>query len=245
VRRFYVEGLTADSSNARLMGDELRHLKVLRLKEGEKVILFNGRGLGVKAVIRSIGEAGAELAIEGADSSRRESPLAIILISALTKGDKPDLIVQKATELGVSSIIFYSAGRSIPEVRAVRLDKRLGRWNRIALGAVKQCGRYTLPFINIESGFAEAMERAASAEVKLFFYEGGGLPVGEVLEGRRAEGPKSMAILIGPEGGFTEPEYGLAISSGYKPCGLGPRILRAETAAIVAVAIAQNLLGDL
>ncbi len=227
------------------MGGEFRHLKVLRLKEGERVILFNGKGLGVKAVIRSIGEAVAEFDIEGADASRRESPLGIILISALTKGDKPDLIVQKATELGVSSIIFYPAGRSVPEVRGERLDKRLGRWNRIALGAVKQCGRYTLPVIKIEPGFAGAMERAASAEVKLFFYEGGGPPVGEVLEGRRAEGPKSMAILIGPEGGFTETEYGLAVSSGYKPCKLGPRILRAETAAIAAVAIAQNLLGDI
>jgi len=227
------------------MGDELRHLRVLRLRAGEKVILFNGRGLGFKAVIRSIGDAAAELAIEGALSSHGESPLGIILISALTKGDKPDLIVQKATELGVSSIIFYRAGRSVPEVRAERLDKRLVRWQRIALGAVKQCGRYTLPFINIEPGFAEAMGRAACAEVKLFFYEGGGLPVGDVLEGRRARGPKSMAILIGPEGGFTEDEYGLAVSSGYKPCKLGPRILRAETAAIAAVAIAQNLLGDL
>jgi len=245
LRRFFIEGLTVDSTQAWLRGDEFRHLKVLRLSEGDRVALFNGRGLEFKGVISSIKKDAAGVAIQSAAPSQAESPLDIVLLAGLPKGQKPDLIVQKATELGVKSIIFYCAGRSVPLARGARTDKRLDRWGRIALEAVKQCGRSAVPLISFEQGLKEAMARASSAGIKLFFDEHGGRPVGEALEGWRGRSPQGLALLIGPEGGFTDEERDLALRSAYVACGLGPRILRAETAAIAVVAIVQNLLGDL
>jgi len=245
VRRFFAEGLSADSAEVSLRGDELRHLKVLRLGEGEKVALFNGRGLDCMGVITSVSRASAVVAIESTVASSGESPLNITLLAGLTKAQKPDLIVQKATELGLKSLIFYFAGRSVPEVSEARLNRRLERWRRIALGAVKQCGRSIVPALSCKATLASAIGAANDAGVKLFFYEGGGLPIAEVLAGQEGRAPKGLAILIGPEGGFTEEESLMAQRSGYMACTLGPRILRAETAAIAAVAILQNLLGDI
>ncbi len=245
MRRFYVEDMTEDSSSVSLKADELHHLKVLRLKEGDKVALFNGRGLEAQGVIRSIGKLWADVAIKGTVPSRAESSLNISLICALTKAQKPDLIVQKATELGVRSIIFYYAGHSVPVLRAARTAEKVERWRRIAIGAVKQCRRSIVPALACRGGLALAMDSVAGAGVKLLFYEGGGMPVAEAVASLGGRVPKDLAILIGPEGGFTDEELSLAGEAGYITCGLGPRILRVETAAIVTTAILQNLLGDI
>jgi len=245
MRRFYVEQLREGSAEAIIRGDELRHLKVLRLDKGDEVALFNGMGLDAEGVILSITRARAVVTIHSTVPASAESPLDIILLAAITKWDKPDLVVQKATELGVSSIIFYYAGRSVRLARSARTAEKVLRWRRIAIGAVKQCGRSVVPEIACKRELASAMSYVDNAGVKLFFYEGGGSSLGEVTKKLQGLRPKSLALLIGPEGGFTDDECEMALRAGYKVCGLGPRILRAETAAIAAMTLAQHLFGDI
>lgn len=245
MRRFFVKEATEDSVEARLRGDELRHLKVLRLREGDEVLLFNGKGLELTGRIKSLGEVEALVDILSTALYRRESPLNTILLAGLPKADKPDFVVQKATELGVSSIIFYSAKRSVPEASGLKLEKKLLRWHRIALEACKQCGRTSLPLIAYQRRLTDALTSAVFAEVKLFFNEAGGRPIKEILEVYRGRQlPRSAVMLIGPEGGLTEAEGYEALQSGYIAATMGPRTLRTETAAITCVAIVQNLLGD-
>ncbi|MFQ5480072.1 MAG: RsmE family RNA methyltransferase [Thermodesulfobacteriota bacterium] len=244
MRRFFIEDLTSNTAEAVLRGEELRHLKVLRLTEGEVVSLFNGRGLELLGRIISLAANEARLSIIKEIEPCGESPLNIILLAGLSKANKPELIIQKATELGVSSIVFYSAGRSVPGLKAGKADNKLKRWRRVALEAVKQCRRSIIPLITFEDGLARALAAAARVDVKLFFYEGGGRPAREILSGFNENVISSAALLIGPEGGFTETERGAALSNGFIETSLGPRILRAETAAIVSVALVQSLLED-
>ncbi|MFQ5354025.1 MAG: RsmE family RNA methyltransferase, partial [Thermodesulfobacteriota bacterium] len=169
MRRFFLEELTEESTETSLKGDELRHIKVLRLRQGDEVLIFNGRGLEVRGRIESIDEAEARVVIISRTQTSRESPLKIILLAGLPKAHKPDLVVQKVTELGVSSIIFYSAHRSVPEPDTAGIEKKLERWRRIALAASKQCGRSSVPDIVFEPGLTGALARTAFSEVKLFF----------------------------------------------------------------------------
>ncbi len=246
MRRFFVEEAAVDSREVSLRGGELRHLRVLRLREGDEVILFNGKGLELKGVIITINEVLASVKILSTLNLRGESPLYITLLVGLPKAHKADLIVQKATELGVNSIVFYSASRSVPDITTSKMEKKLQRWRRIALGAVKQCGRSCVPEIIFRRSLSEALEEAASSRVKLFFFEGGGSSLGEVLTKAGGDNtpPRSAVVLIGPEGGFTEAEGEEALNADFITIGLGPRILRTETAALVSVALVQNCLGD-
>ncbi len=244
MRRFFIEGLREGAVEASIRGEEFRHLKVLRLREGERVTLFDGKGHESYALLTSIGRSGAKVSIEGTAPSMAEPSTDIILVAGLTKAQKPDLVVEKATELGVSAIVFYYAERSVLLVRGARIAEKLERWRRIAIGAAKQCGRSIVPTLSCRPMLASAMD-LARAEAGLFFYEGGGLPLDRALEEERLGAPGSIALLIGPEGGFTEEERATALEKGYRACTLGPRILRAETAAITAVALVQHALGDI
>ncbi len=247
MRRFFVEDLGKDAGRASIRGDELRHLRVLRLKKGDAVALFDGSGLVRSGVIVSVGSSEAAIDLEPGVLPGGESGLHITLISGLIKGQKPDLVVQKATELGVKSIVFYHAGRSVPAPGGPAAEKRLERWRRIALGAVKQCGRSLIPGLAMEKGLRGAIARGQDAGLRLFFDERGGRPLDKVLgaaEKGCAEG-RSVVLLIGPEGGFTEEERAMVIKEGFTACTLGPRVLRAETAAITAAALLQHRLGDI
>ncbi len=217
---------------------------VLRLTEGDEVSLFNGRGLEVLGKITSITKELARVSIISTTEPCGESTLKITLLAGLSKAHKPELIIQKATELGVNAIVFYSAGRSVPDVSARKIDTKLLRWRSVALEAAKQCRRSIVPLVTFEQGLAKALRAAASAEVKIFFYEDGGRVVADILSVHKGSLPQSAAILIGPEGGFTEAERASALDAGFTEATLGPRILRTETAAIVSVALLQHLLGD-
>jgi len=247
LRRFFVKDLGKEAGQASIRGDELRHLRVLRLKKGDAVALFNGSGLVRSGAIVSIGSSEAVVSLEPGAQAQGESDLHITLISGLTKAQKPDLVVQKATELGVKSIVFYHAGRSVPALGSSAAEKRLERWRRIALGAVKQCGRSLIPALTMAKGLDGAMANGQGAGLRLFFDEKGGQPLDKALGATKkggAEG-RSVVLLIGPEGGFTEEERAVVIEEGFTACTLGPRVLRAETAAITAVALLQHRLGDI
>ena len=242
-RRFFVEDIRPDRPYAEIRGEELRHLKgALRLSAGRNVVLFNGSGLEFEGTIESIGRDAARVRINGSRLCRSESRLGITLLQGLIKGDRPELVVQKATELGVSGIVFFTASRTVPRPDAQGLLRKLQRLKRVAVEAAKQSGRCVLPRIDL-TGFTEAL-RLRDWELKVVFYEGEGVAGlrGVLGQGRR---PRSVAALVGPEGGFTEAEVEEAQGEGFRPVGLGPRILRAETAAISVVSILQYELGDM
>ncbi|MBI5344724.1 MAG: 16S rRNA (uracil(1498)-N(3))-methyltransferase [Deltaproteobacteria bacterium] len=245
MRRFFSEEITPAAKEALIKGDEFVHLKkVLRLKKGDAVSLFDGRGLEMTGIIGSIGRAGALVVIQGLSANRGESPVEVTLIQALLKGDKPEFIIQKAAELGVRNIFFYPAHRSVPDMKKEKMEGRLKRWRKAAIEASKQCGRAVLPEVGSFETFKEAIAGRRGA-LKFISWESKEASNLKEVFFKRPPSSKSVAVVVGPEGGFTDEEIGLARGEGYAPVSLGPRLLRAETAAIAILSIIQYELGDM
>lgn len=241
VRRFFVEDLTEEAGIIFLKGEEFIHLsKVLRLKAKDEVVLFNGRGLEVAGFIDSIDRDSAVIKAERAYKLRHESPAGIVIFQGLLKGDKPELIIQKATELGIKAVYFYTTSRSVPLINEDRTKGRLSRWQRAAIEAAKQCGRSVLPEIGLMD-FATALKGYEDHLKILLREDEAGSEIKEVLRGRTA----GVAAMIGPEGSLSPEEAEEAKGAGYVQVRLGPRILRAETAAIAVMSVLQYELGDL
>jgi 16S rRNA (uracil1498-N3)-methyltransferase len=170
--------------------------------------------------------------------------LEIILAIGLTKGEKMDLVVEKATELGVQVIVPFVSQYTVPKLDDRKIEKRTARWQKIALSAAKQCGRTLIPEILTLCEFGELVQQSFPDSVKLLFWEKGARRT--LSEMRKTETKvRSVVLTIGPEGGFNEEEAGTALEHGFNLITLGPRILRAETAAVTAVSLAQFLWGDL
>jgi 16S rRNA (uracil1498-N3)-methyltransferase len=255
MKRFFVEEISAESEFADIKGDELRHLRgVLRLTKGAEVSLFNGKGLELTGVVESFGRGSARVRVEGEKVSASESPLAITLLQGLVKGDKPEFVVQKATELGVKEVIFYTTLRTVPVIDGERVGKKLARLKRVSVEAAKQCGRSHLPGIDI-TDFKRAV-RDRPGRLKLLLEKGSVInrmvlehaPLNEALRSTAVEGHRpggGVVLLVGPEGGLSEKEVAGAVKQGFRPVSLGPRTLRAETAAVAALSIIQYELGDM
>lgn len=226
-----------------LDGDESHHLaRVLRLREGATVFAFDGEGNEWEGQIASLGKHETALAIVRQLTDVVESPLRLTLAQALVKGDKFDLVVQKTTELGVTRIVPLLTDHS--EIRRVeeRAEQRLQRWRRISLEALKQCGRRRLVEIAEPVSFADFCA-SAFASHNLIFSERGGRGLREVASGLQQV--TQLSVSVASEGGWSEGELQSAESNGFLAVHLGARVLRTETAAIVAVALAQHLFGDL
>lgn len=243
MRRFFVEGIDRAAKKAEVAGSEFTHLKkVLRLGPGDEVSVFNGRGVELFGKIESIGPASAVISIEGEKDAASESPLELTLLQGLLKGDMPEFIVQKATELGADAICFYATERTVPKVEGEAAEKKLMRWRKAAIEAAKQCGRSTLPEITLAPSLKSAVE-AAPAGLKLLLWEkNDAADLKELLSGEK---PMGVALLVGPEGGISDDDAGAAMKAGFMKASMGPRILRAETAAVAAVSLVQHAFGDL
>ena len=263
MRRFFVEDISPQDAFVIIKGAEFVHLKkVLRLKQGAEIAVFNGAGLELSGTIEALEKGFARVRVGRRVDGKNESPVEITVIQGLVKGHKPELIIQKATELGVQAVLFYGGERSVPQINRTK-NGRLIRWRKVAIEAAKQCGRAKVPAVSAVEGLQAAMESlflekgagllSASGQadnatgsggfIKLIFWEGADKKgVKELLKG--AHGCKQVAALVGPEGGFTEAEIKEAVDRGFILAGLGPRILRSETAGIAAVAIIQYELGD-
>jgi 16S rRNA (uracil1498-N3)-methyltransferase len=246
-RRFYapVDSFASDATVVRLGADETRHLRgVLRLKPGDEAHVFNGRGKEFRCVVGSVGRVSAQLSvIEEVEPFKPESPVNITLALALLKGDKFDLVIQKATELGVRAILPL-----VTKLADVKLrdegdgDKKVTRWQRIALEAAKQSGRAFVPTVHDPTSIGSLVV-SNPAEV-LFFSERDGASLSTAFENNERANSSLLAV-IGPEGGWADSELLLARTNGWAIVTLGGRILRAETAAIAMIAILQHLYGDL
>ncbi len=237
MRRFYAPKENFSNDKITLSLDETRHLRdVLRLREGEKVQVFDGAGKEFLCEIETIAKKETLLKIikETAPSSP-ESDLSLTLAVALLKGEKFDLVIQKAVELGVIKLFPLNTKRA--DVRLKDVDKKIERWQKIALEACKQSGRARLMQIAPPIDFEKFVKTAEGACI--LFAERSGASFSAV------KADKKITALVGSEGGWEDSEIEFAASNGFQIITLAGRILRAETAAIAVSAILQNHFGDL
>ncbi len=219
--RFYVDPI---EPRVELTPDEAHHARVVRVRAGEEVEVFDGRGNAARGVVELIEHDRAVIAV-GEPIDGRESPIAITLAMSIIQLEKFELVLQKATELGARTIVPLITDRI--EVRPERWRGKEERWRRVVFEAVKQCGRAAIPAIEAAATFDEVIARAGT---KIVFDA-------EAQTGKPAPHEGSVTLFIGPEGGFSERELALARNAGASFQQLGPRRLRAETAAIVATAL--------
>ena len=247
-RLFFVETLSRGDETVELSGDEFRHLKkAVRLKPGDALKLFNGQGLMAEAEVETIGASTAVARVRRFyESQVGESALGLTLIQGLLKGDKNELIVQKATELGAKGIIFFEAVHSVAKATHGESAAKPKRLRRVALEAAKQCGRSVLPVITIKDDLDAALLSCGEASIKILFSE---VEEERALKGfmrtKASVGDGDALLLVGPEGGFSDEETARAVGAGFSSVRIGPRRLRAETAAIVAMSLIQYEAGDL
>ncbi|MDH4227128.1 MAG: 16S rRNA (uracil(1498)-N(3))-methyltransferase [Deltaproteobacteria bacterium] len=241
MRRFFAEGLKETDKDFELAGQEFKHLRdVLRLEPGDAVVLFDGKGLEAEGAIKSIGKAAALIDVTKINNVVRPDRISITLLQALTKGDVPEFVVEKATELGAARVVFFAARRSVITLDEENKKKKLEKFRKTTIAAAKQCERTRLVDIEIKS-FEEALKEAA--ELKVLFYEDStDMVLKNVL---RERSYKSLSLLIGPEGGFEKEEVEAAKAAGFKVISLGTRVLRADTASVAALSIVQYELGDM
>ena len=211
-------------------------LRSLRLATGDSFYAFDETGSRYR--MRILEATSRSLRAEIVETLPPEPPpaVAVTLLVGLPKADKMDFILEKATELGCSRVVPFRSSRTIPRVDAAEGLRRTARWDRVALAAAKQCGSGRVPEIPGLFAFPDALRVAGNADGKVVLYEGEGtFGLKKVLSGMR--GAKAVALLVGPEGGFSEDEVREAERAGFRRAGLGQRILRVETAAVAALAM--------
>jgi 16S rRNA (uracil1498-N3)-methyltransferase len=248
--RIYLPALSVTDSRIVLDGEKARYLfSVLRCKKGDELTLFDGKGNCFTTLIERADKREVIAEVRGHFPCDFESPVHIILVQGLLKGEKMDWVIQKTTELGLREIMPVITERS-----QVRETRKAVRWRKIAEGASRQSGRSAVPVVYDPVGlkeFLEGSEPVRRRDAKGFmFWEDGGVSFNEAIK-KISVSPdlpftgSPVHLLIGPEGGFTKGEIALAQEKGYQVVTLGRRILRAETAAVSAVTLAQFLMGDM
>lgn len=240
-RRFHAPPAAFNDQTVTLGTDEARHLRdVLRLKAGDEVYVFDGRGREFRCSVVKVSRDAAELRIEAeVEPAKPESQLQLNLCVALLKGEKFDLVVQKATELGVVEVTPLITRYADIHLRDESdAAKRVNRWQRIALEAAKQSGRAFVPEISAPVAF----EAVAAEGLAVMFSERGGNSLESLM---KLPVPQAVTALVGSEGGWSDEEIESAKARNFHVITLGGRVLRAETAAITVTALLQHIFGDL
>ncbi len=228
-----------------LSEDAAQHVRVLRLAVGDVITLFDGgadEGEATAGIV-SLGKKTVEVEVSAWVARSVESALHITLMQALAVGDKMDLIVQKAVELGAGQIVPLRSTRSTLKLDGERAEKRVAHWNGVAVAACEQCGRNRVPNVTQVCGLEQAMSMSSPANLAAaLLHPEGGVPLARWAAAHKGA---PLAILVGPEGGFTEQEIAQAVALGATLVTFGPRVLRTETAGLAALAALQATLGDL
>lgn len=241
ISRIYQPATLQPQSIIRLDDKASHHLaRVLRAKKGDALILFNGQGGEYSAVITLIDKKGVEVEIQSFTAREVESPLTIHLAQGIARGEKMDFIVQKAVELGVSVISPLVTERCNVRLVQEREEKRLQHWRSVIVSACEQSGRNYLPTLTAPLSLKDWLI-TAKADFRFVLSP----HVSQSLPAVSIPSDATVILLIGPEGGLSEAEVELAISHGFLPLQIGPRILRTETATIAAISILQSCYGDL
>jgi 16S rRNA (uracil1498-N3)-methyltransferase len=239
--RLFVDAPLAPGADLPLPRTAALHaLRVLRLKAGDPVTLFNGDGRQYPARLAAADSRAASVHVEAMEAPARESPLRITLIQSLARGEKMDWIIQKATELGATRILPVTSERSEVRLDGTRSEKRLDHWRSVAIAACEQCGRNVVPEIGAP-GALEACLAAhpqAGVDVRWMLH-----PTGTTRL-RNAGSMTDVMLAVGPEGGFGDNDLAALRQAGFDALALGPRILRTETAGLAAMAALQAVRGD-
>lgn len=226
-----------------ITGQDAKHIaKVLRLKPGNSISITNGQGLDFDARIVTCSPKAVCVEIFASKTSVTESDVNITLCCGMLKDKKMDIIIKQATQLGIQQWIPFYCHRSVPKPSASRIENRILRWQTIARESLKQCKRSTIPEISVPLSFDQILETPSESALKMIFWEN---ETRKFIRLEPDENASHIILVIGPEGGFTKEEVKAAANKGFKVNALGPRILRAETAAISACVLAQHLYGDL
>jgi 16S rRNA (uracil1498-N3)-methyltransferase len=236
--RFYVPVALSSGAEIDLPERAVRHIAVLRLERGNVVTLFNGEG----------GEHGAELTRVSRDVARarvgpakpieRESALEILLAQCLSSGDRMDITLQKATELGVQTIVPVASARSVVKLPPERAERRVAHWRSVVTAACEQCGRNRIPEVRAIMALDEFLAAGTPHDLRILLAPDGASDLKGLVQARR------VSLLVGPEGGLSPEERSRAEAKGFVAVRFGPRVLRTETAPLAAVAAMQLLWGD-
>jgi 16S rRNA (uracil1498-N3)-methyltransferase len=244
--RVYVASDLQTGSIIELARDTASHLaKVLRARSGDEVILFNGHGNQYAGRVDTVRGGKVSVAVGAAQPVDRESPLQITLIQCVPRGDRMDFVVQKATELGVAAITPVLSQRSVVRLDGAQAASKLLHWQAVAISACEQCGRNRLPHIDTAQpllNFLGALQPVPAGTLRLVLEpetDAGATPISADA------GANKVEFAIGPEGGFAAEELEAFQLSGFTRIGLGPRVLRTETAAIAALVMLQTRFGDM
>ena len=240
--RVFAETALAPGATATLADGAAEHVRrVLRLRAGDPVTLFNGDGHDYPGRVLALRGSRVEVEVLGRDPARPESPLALTLAQGIARGERMDLVMQKATELGVARIVPVQTSRSVVRIERDAAARKLGHWRGIVVAACEQCGRARLPAVDSPTMLAAWLARPAEAGLRRLQLD----PAGREALAAAAAGATAIELLVGPEGGLDDAERDDAAAAGYLPCTLGPRVLRSETAALAAIAVLQAAAGDL
>lgn len=241
--RFFIENISND--RAFLSEEDSKHArKSLRMKLGDEIELCDGKGVDYFGEISSLDENGLEIKILSSSPSKSENPFEICLFQGAPKGDKMELIIQKATELGVNSVVPFVSEFCVSRPDEKSALKKQVRYNKIALEASKQSRRGAIPEVKPQLSFGEMVSSLKSFDLVLFFYENAEKSLREALSGFSFRG-KKIAILVGSEGGFSKDEVKILEENGVSPLSLGNRILRCETAPLVAISAINFCAGEM
>ena len=231
--RFFVDSETINSDSPALLDENFKHAKVLRLKVGEEVTLCDGKCNESVCTAEEITNEAVFLKVISRNESENEPDVKVSVFMALPKADKLEHVIQKATELGAYEIITFPTSRCIAKLDGKAIEKKLERWQKIAESAAKQSMRGYIPKVRYLKDYKTALEEATKADMPLFFYENEHATTLKMTLNEKKY--KTVSILTGPEGGFSEKEVEAAEQAGLKVCTLGKRILRCETAPLCAL----------
>ena len=242
--RFFMAGTNIMGGMAIMRGRDAQHVQVLRMRPGEDIIICDGQGTDYKCRLVKADKEQAEAEVIEVVRCPAEPSVKVTVMCGLPKGDKTDYIIQKCVEAGAYEIVFFEANRCVAKNKKGKEDKKLERWNRISEEAAKQSGRGIIPKVSWANDLGEVFDSAVHKELAMFMYETGEREsMDKVLAGNG--GIESAAIITGPEGGFAQFEADLAGTLGLHICSMGERILRCETAPVVALSAVMYATGNL
>ena len=240
--RFFVTTEEMQPEFLVLTGDNAQHAKVLRLKNGEEVLVCDGEGRECLCTVSDVSPGQISLVVKNTVDSASEAAVRVSVYMAFSKGDKLEHVIQKATELGACEVVAFPSSRCVSRPDEKSLGKKIERWQKIAASAAEQSGRGVIPQVLTLGSYKEALQRAAEADLSILFYEN---EQATTLRMALEEKPfKTVSLLTGPEGGLEEMEVAQAAEAGLKVCTLGKRILRCETAPLCALSAVMYATGE-
>ncbi|MDC0089806.1 16S rRNA (uracil(1498)-N(3))-methyltransferase [Porticoccaceae bacterium] len=242
IPRIFTDQPLSSGANLALTGSAARHLvSALRMSVGQEITLFNGQGGEFAATLISTAKSQVEVGIGEHRDIDRESPLKMHLAIAVSRGERMDWIVQKATELGVTEITPLFSERTEVKLNGERLEKKLRHWQQVSISACEQCQRNRVPTINNALTLDQWLNQPnqEAQQLKLVLHHRSDKTLA------RHQPPKNVCLLVGPEGGLSDNEISRAMDKGFAALTLGPRVLRTETAPLAAISIMQSVWGDM